>query len=193
MKTYKKIVFLIVINSALSSALFAQKRIDFSSAFKAGLLNGEADKAGTELQLVGGISYKSWFSGIGSGVEYYSGFKSIPVYVEVRKDLKEGRNTPFVNADMGYNWPLRNKNYKMNYGLTYKFRGGLYYELSAGYKFILSKSLSMALSAGYSYKNFKEVDSAYYGVGPFDQPLPPRVDEYDYKFRRISVKVAFWF
>lgn len=189
----KKIILLVIINLAFCSALLAQKKIKFSSAVKVGLLNGEADKAGTELQLVGGVAYKSWFSGIGSGVDYYSGFKSIPVFIEIRKDLKVKKNTPFVNVDMGYNWALINKDYKLNYGLTYKFQGGLYYELSAGYKFVLSESLSMALSAGYSYKKFKEVDSAYYGVGPFGQPLPTSVNVYDYTFRRISVKVAFWF
>lgn len=189
----KRIIFLFIINLSLCSVLFAQKKVEFSSALKAGLLNGEADKAGTEMQLVGGVACKTWFAGIGSGVDYYSGFKSVPVFIEVRKDLKSEKNTPFVNADIGYNWPLINKDYKLNYGLAYKFQGGLYYELSAGYKFVLSRTLSMALSAGYSYKNFKETDSAYYGVGLFDQPLPPRVDMYDYKFRRISVKVAFWF
>jgi len=189
----KIIIFLVIINLAVCSTLLGQNKVEFSSAFKADLLNGEADKAGTELQFVGGVAYKSWFSGIGAGIDYYSGFKSIPVFIEIGKDLKSKKNTPFVNADIGYNWPLINKDYKLNYGLNYKFQGGLYYELSFGYKFVLTKSLSMALSAGYSYKNFKEVDSAYYGIGPFDQPLPPRVDVYDYRFRRITVKIAFWF
>ena len=51
----------------------------------------------------------------------------------------------------------------------------------------------MAFSAGYSYKNFKEKDTAYYGIDPFGQPLPPHVDLYNYKFRRVSIKVAFGF
>ena len=171
----------------------AQNKIEFSSAFKAGLLNGQADKAGAELQVVSGVTYETWFSGIGTGIDYYSDFKSIPVFIEVKKDLQQKKNTLFVSGDIGYNWPLVNKDYKMNYGLQYKFQGGLYYEVSAGYKFVLSNSLSMALSAGYSYKNFKEKDSSYYSVGPYDQPLPPRVDLYNYKFNRISIKMAFWF
>lgn len=194
MITTKKILLLIIVSLSLSSALFAQKKAQFSSAFKAGLLNGEADKAGAELQFVGGFAYKSWFSGLGTGIDYYSGFKSIPVFIEIKKDIRQKKNTPFINADIGYNWPLINKNYKSNNGFKYKFQGGLYYEVSAGYKFILSNTLSMALSAGYSYKNFKEKDSTtYYSVGPFDQPLPPEVNLYNYKFRRISIKVAFWF
>lgn len=193
MNLIKKIIILSFISLSICCTVPAQKKAEFSSAFKAGLLNGEADKAGAELQLVSGVAYKTWFSGIGTGIDYYSGFKSIPVLIEVKKDLQQKKNTPFVSADFGYNWPLVNKDYKLNYGLKYKFQGGLYYEVSAGYKFVLSNSLSIALSAGYSYKNFKEKDTAYYGVGPLDQPLPPRIDLYDYKFRRMSIKMAFWF
>ena len=188
-----KIIILFFISFLVCCAGMAQKSTKFSAALKAGLLNGEADKAGTELQLVSGLFYKTWFSGIGAGIDYYSGFKSIPLFMEVKKDLKQKKNTPFLSADVGYNWPLINKDYKLNNGLKYKFHGGLYYEVSAGYKFVLSNSLSMAFSAGYSYKNFTEKDTAYYGVGPFGQPLAPRVDLYDYKYRRISVKMAFWF
>ncbi len=184
---------LLFISFTICHVGLAQKKAEFSSTFKAGLLNGEADKAGTELQVVSGITYKTWFGGIGAGIDYYSGFKSVPVFIDIRKDLKQKKNTPFVSADIGYNWPLINKNYKLNEGLKYKFHGGLYYEVSAGYKFVLSNSLSMAFSAGYSYKNFKEKDTAYYGVGPFGEQLPPHVDLYNYKFRRISIKVAFWF
>ncbi|MEP7251383.1 MAG: hypothetical protein ABI683_03360, partial [Ginsengibacter sp.] len=63
----------------------------------------------------------------------------------------------------------------------------------AGYKFVLSKSVGLSLSAGYSYKNVKEEDKAYYSIGPYDQPLPPAVNTYDYKFQRISIKMGFWF
>lgn len=189
----KKFFFLIILNCILYCTALGQKKPEFSSAFKAGLLNGEADKAGAALQFVSSVAYKTWFSGIGAGIDYYSGFKSVPVFFDIQKDLKEKKNTPFLNADVGYNWPLINKDYKKNYGVKYKFQGGLYYEVSAGYKFVLNNSLSMAFSAGYSYKNFKEKDIAYYGIDPFGQPLPPHVDLYNYKFRRVSIKVAFGF
>lgn len=193
MNLIKKIIILSFISLSICRPVTAQKKAEFSSAFKAGLLNGEADKAGAELQMISGIAYNTWFSGIGSSIDYYSGFKSIPVFIEVKKDLRQKKNTPFVSADLGYNWALVNKDYKLNYGLKYRFQGGLYYEVNAGYKFVLNNSLSIALSAGYSCKNFKEKDTSDYGVGPLDQPLPPRIDLYDYKFRRMSIQVTFWF
>ncbi|MEP7253033.1 MAG: hypothetical protein ABI683_11660, partial [Ginsengibacter sp.] len=153
MNKVKKVVLLIVAGCALHFAAIAQKKSSgkiagFSSALRVGLLNGEADKAGAEIQFISGIHYKTWFTGIGAGIDYYSNFKSIPVFISVEKDLNKKMNTPFVNASLGYNAPLRNKNYKNTQWIHYKFEGGLYYELSAGYKFVLSKSVGLSLSAG---------------------------------------------
>lgn len=192
----KKIFILIFLNCSLHNAVTAQKKpslkmAKISSAFRVGLLNGQADKAGSELQLVSGFAYKTWFTGIGAGIDYYSNLKSIPLFIDIRKDIKENKNTPFINADAGYNLPLTPKNYKP--WLQYKFDGGIYYELGAGYKFSLSGSLGLALSVGYSYKNFREKDTTPSGMGPGGELLPPQINIYDYKFRRLSVKVGFWF
>lgn len=137
MITSKKAILIIIINCCLYNAAFSQKRTsfkmpEFSSALRAGLLNGQADKAGAEVQLVGGINCKTWFTGIGAGIDNYSGFKSIPLFIDIRKELREKKNTPFVNADVGYNIPLRDKDHKNEDWVHYKFEGGLYYELSAG-------------------------------------------------------------
>lgn len=197
MITSKKAI-IVIITCCLYNAAFAQKKVSFkmpafSAALRVGLLNGQADKAGAEVQLVSGINCKTWFTGIGTGIDYYSGSKSIPLFIDIRKELREKKNTPFLNADVGYNFPLRNKDQKNTEWVHYKFEGGLYYQLGAGYKFVLAKSLGLSLSAGYSYKNFKEKDMFYSGVGPADEIIPPSINTYDYKFRRISIKVGFWF
>ncbi len=194
----KKIYLLVFLIVSSYSAAIAQnksflKMAKLSSALRAGLLNGEADKAGSELQLLSGVTFKTWFTGIGAGIDYYANLKSIPLFVDIRKDIKGNRNTPFINADVGYNLPLRPKSKSNQSWVKYNFDGGLYYELGAGYKFTLTKSIALALSAGFSYKNLKERDTFPSGVGPADQLLPPRVDIYDYKFKRISIKLGFWF
>ena len=193
----KKIILLIVICCTLYYDGLTQKKAlgriaEFSSALRVSLLNGEAEKAGAAMQFISGIDYKTWFTGIGAGIDYYATFKSIPVFISVVKDLNKKNNTPFINADLGYNLPLKNKSYKNTDWIHYKFKGGLYYDLSAGYKFALSKSLALSLSAGYSYKKIKEEDISVYGAGPYDQPLSS-INTYDYKFRRISIKVGLWF
>ncbi|MEO7961594.1 MAG: hypothetical protein ABIR19_08600 [Ginsengibacter sp.] len=198
MSAVRKLLFIALANFLLYTTAIGQKNaspkmVKISSALRAGLLNGQVNKAGSELQVVSGINFKTWFTGLGAGIDYYSNSKSIPLFIDIRKDLKESESTFFINGDVGYNLPLRPNDKSNQSWIRYDFEGGLYYELGAGYKFILTKSLALALSAGYSYKNFKEKDSAYYGIGPFDQPLPPTVDIYDYKFRRLSIKLAFWF
>ena len=195
---FKKIFILIFLIFSSYSGVIAQKKpflkmSKISSAFRAGLLNGEADKPGSELQLVSGLAYKTWFTGIGAGIDYYSNLKSIPLFIDIIKDIKGKKNTPFINADLGYNLPLEPKDKKDQPWIKYNFEAGLYYELGAGYKFTLTNSLALALSAGYSYKNLKEKDTIPAGAGPADEPLPPQINIYDYKFRRLSVKVGFWF
>jgi hypothetical protein len=193
----KKIFLVIAVSILFYNNCTAQKNPSFfkaakyATALKIGLLNGEASKPGAELQLVSGLSSKTWFAGIGSGLDYYSDFKSVPVFLNVRKDINEKKNTPFINADIGYNFPLKNK---INQSwVKYKYESGLYYALGAGYKFSLTNLLGLALSAGYSFKTFKEKDYYQSGFDPVDHPLPPQIETLDYKFRRISIRLDFWF
>src|SRR5688572_9219460 len=53
-----------------------------------------------QLQTINGIRYKTWFAGIGAGIDLYTrgGF---PVFLDVRKDIFEKRSTPFLYADAG--------------------------------------------------------------------------------------------
>jgi hypothetical protein len=182
--------------SCISSSCLAQKDTSgsdykFGTIVKIGLLNGEDDKVGASLGFISGLKYRKWFGGVGAGLDYYAGFKSIPIFIEVVRDINARKNAPFLNAAVGYNIPLKNKTYKP--WLDYQFKGGLFYSLGGGYKFALSNALALTLSAGYSFKSQKEKDIVEYGPGPFGQPLPPRIDDYFYKFRRLYVNVGFVF
>lgn len=190
-------ILIIVVNLLLLNEGYAQitpvKVPKHSFELSAGLLNGEAEKVGAELKLAVGNNYKRLFVGVGTGVDYYAEMKSMPLFVDIRRDLKQKKNTPFIGADIGYNFPLRNKEDKNNDWVQYEFEGGLYYELSAGYKFSLTNLRVLSLSAGYSYKNTKENEILNYGGGPFGGPVPSSVNTFDFKFRRVSVKLGFWF
>ena len=181
--------------SCISSTSLAQKdtlrdKPTFTTILKMGLLNGEADKAGVSLAFTNGLRYRNWFGGIGAGLDYY-GLKSIPLYVEAARDFSKQTPSPFLNAAVGYNFPLRDKNYKS--WTQYKSQGGLYYALGGGYKFSLGQELALTLSAAYSFKGQKEELFNDYGRWLFEEPLPPRTDTYTYKFRRLSVNIGFVF
>ena len=164
----------------------------FTSIIQLGILEGDAGKTFGQIQLVNGFQQNAWFYGLGVGIDYYGSKRSIPLFVDVKRNLKKGNKTPFVFADGGYNvsW-LRDSEKSYIGGRNYKPTGGMYYEAGIGYKFILKNKLAFGFSAGYSFKEQKET----YGntliiESPVDgQPYyNPPVDSYHYKFRRVSIK-----
>lgn len=122
----------------------------FSSLNQAGVLNGSKG-AFLTLQSVNGIKYKTWFAGAGVGVDgYYRA--SLPVFLDVRKDLLKKKETPFLYADVGYHFVLDTKD-RLNqwYGNEYN-KGSMYTDVGVGYRFGFTKVGNFVVSAGYSYK-----------------------------------------
>lgn len=162
----------------------------FSSIVQAGILEGNAGKTYGQLQLINGIQKSKWFYGLGLGIDYYGSKRSIPIFVDIRRDVLAGKNTLFIYADGGYNvsW-LRDDEKVFFMETSYKARGGLFYEAGVGYKVILKNKVALGLSAGYSFKEQKE----YFTMRRFNQLLPggfiqtPEI--YKYEFRRISFKI----
>jgi len=165
----------------------------FTSMLQLGILEGQADKSYGQLQLVNGIQRNAWFYGLGLGIDYYASKRSVPLFIDIRRDFKKGNRTPFVYADGGYNFSwLRDKD-KINFwDGDYKQEGGMYYEAGLGYKFILKNKMSMGFSGGYSFKQQKEKGTRFvFNDFPrFPQPSNnARPDIYDYKFRRLCFKL----
>ena len=62
------------------------KKIKFHSINNIGLLKGQVDDV-LQLQTINGIKYKSFFGGVGIGLDNYY-FKTIPLFVDLRKCFK---------------------------------------------------------------------------------------------------------
>ena len=165
----------------------------FISIIQLGILEGDAGKSFCQLQLVNGIQQNAWFYGLGVGIDYYGSKRSIPLFFDVKRDLKKGNNTPFVFADAGYNFSwLRSGEKNRFWDKDYTASGGLYYEAGLGYKFILKNKITIGFSAGYSFKQQKETygNTLLMEAPIFPQPYyyNPPVNTYEYTFRRISIK-----
>jgi hypothetical protein len=185
----------------------AQKKSEPSSKYKFistvnfGLLEGRADKSFGQIQLVNGVKKNTWLYSIGIGVDYYGAKRSAPLFIDVKKDLKSGKKIPFVYFDGGYNFSWLRDKEKITFGgfggHNYKQRGGLFYEAGMGYKFVLKSKLALGFSAGYSYKQSKEIYTPFIWIDfpPYPNPNPSaqNSETYDYKFRRISFKLSCWF
>ncbi|CAN5582945.1 hypothetical protein BH10BAC2_BH10BAC2_10910 [soil metagenome] len=175
-------------NAQQKDSLQAKKKFTFHAIVQAGLLKGESNTA-SQLQSINGVQYKTWFGGIGIGIDQYH-IRTVPVFASIRKDLLNKASTPFVYADIGAQimWP-RNKE-EWQYG-NQEFKAGVYYDAGAGYKLGIVKKHALLVSAGYSLKKFSYSNSYIYPC--FNAPCPEYKNSTEYILRRLSFRLGFMF
>jgi len=207
MRHYNQYSLLIILFCFSFGAATAQKqkannRFRFQSINQVGLLNGETG-ASPQLQTVNGVQYKSWFGGLGIGLDYYQ-FRSIPVFADFRKTFGDSKNKVFVYGDGGISCSWVTTKEKNNYnGTLDRFSNGWYVDGGLGYQIHISGKNALLLSLGYSYKTVKESIPVYYPVLympaiDFTPGVPPglatgQTNRYDYHFNRISIKIGWAF
>jgi hypothetical protein len=159
-----------------------------------GAMHGGSDSE-WQLQIIQGISYKTFFAGAGIGIDpYYQ--RSIPVFLDLRKNILQKKQTPFLYLDLGASLPAdRNTGETIWLGsVTSKYRSGYYYDLGAGYSIPVKGRFSFVMSLGYSQKSMK-VDKTYTYDSDFIGPFGSEVyyENYNYTFRRLSFKIGVGF
>ena len=168
----------------------------FRSLDYIGGLRGE-DGDFFQLQTVNGFYKRSWFLGVGTGLDYYR-YRTIPLFVSVVRDLMPGRNGPFLTLNGGIDLPSYERPVSSyDYYAKSRFRSAPYWGAELGYKIKLSSHSSHAilLSAGYSYKELKEDQTTPYAC-PLGAPCPLQtlgqepVTRYTYRNQRLSVKAG---
>ena len=169
----------------------AQCNCKFSSQQYAGLLEGEKGSA-FQLQTVNGLKFKTWFTGVGVGLDYYT-YRSVPLFLSINKEFLLGRNSIYALLDAGYNFPW----YKREEGrgsnfISSDFSGGFYWSGGMGYKISVNKNRdAVLLNLGYSFKHMQESqEMPAFCVNP---PCKSLVEKYDYKFNRLSLKLGYQF
>jgi hypothetical protein len=193
----KKVVgFLVILVLAGIGVVSAQdatpSKIKFSSQISAGLLEG-GNGSSFQLNLISGIKYKTWFGGIGAGLDYYY-LRSVPVYFSVVKYMQPKANSLFIQADAGLNFMWQNKNQvPIGWGneISSRFNPGLYYHTGIGYAIGLQKKNSFLIGLGYSYKflrNEKEV-----ALACFNPPCPNGKETDNYYLKRVSLRLGMQF
>ena len=172
--------------------------LKFSSINSIGLLNGESQSTFT-MQTVNGIKYKSWFTGLGVSLDNY-GYRSIPVFVDVKKCFVSKEWQPFIYADAGINFPLSsNALPKKQNGLdAYKLYNTFYIGTGIGVSKSINNKARFVLSVGYSFKHFSYLhyNSYYYTptvIYSYMQAASYNISKYDFYYRRFSIKMGLEF
>jgi hypothetical protein len=186
------LIVLVDISSAQQKALSGQWQ--FHSINNAGLLEGETGSA-FQVQTVNGLKYKSWFTGLGLGLDLYR-VRSIPLFADIRKEFGKENNKLFVYADVGINFSWATDQQKTSYVEADKFSNGFYSDLGLGYKVLVGRRNAVLLSLGYSFKKTVEsYDQVYFVPNGLSDPGGSDADKQkiNYSLNRLSLKIGWEF
>jgi hypothetical protein len=177
------------------SALFAQQErisrpLRFQSINNIGLLEGQAGSA-FQLQTVNGAQYKSWFAGVGIGLDYYR-YRTIPLFLDVRKEFGKRSNKLFIYADAGMNFYWERDKDVKQFPVDDKIKNGFYGEAGVGYMWKLNQRMHLIFNAGYSYKNFTE-KGTYLFMNPILANMSYPVEKINNNLNRLVLKVGIEF
>ena len=172
--------------------LCAQHKVQFQTLNQVGFLKGHNNDA-LQYQSINGIRYNGYSLGIGVGVDHYY-YRTVPVFGEVRKELFDKKESPFIYAALGSSLPWI-KDVNANTWQRSEFSKGIFYEAGIGYKVPVKGRLFLNLSVGYSQKSLHErqYTKVYRDFPPYDTDIWSNAMTFDYTFRRISVKVGLGF
>ena len=158
----------------------------FRSIFQGGLLEGESGPS-WHIQTVNGVYLKTWFAGLGVGLDYYT-MRTIPVFFDIRKEILNKRRTPYLYADAGIHFDWLKSKEKPWFGSS-EYNRGFYYDAGVGYKLGLGKRDAILVSAGFSMKTLRETRVVF--TQCLQLPCTSTEEYYDYKFNRLSLKVGW--
>ncbi len=183
---------LLAIMTICFSALFAQQKIisrplQFHSINNVVLLEGQAGSA-LQLPTINGAQYKSWFAGVGIGLDYYR-YRTIPLFLDVRKEFGKRSNKLFIYADAGMNFYWERDTDVKQFPVDDKFKNGFYGETGVGYKLKLNQRINLLFNAGYSYKNITE-EGTYPYMYPILAGMEYPVEKINYNLNRFVLQVG---
>ena len=145
------------------------------------------------MQAINGVGYKSWFGGIGTGIDW-GGTRSIPLFLSVNKFLNTSKLPLYFSGDLGTSFVWRNDNnrqYIRDPGNS-DYEGALYWATGLGWRFGMKKNNNaVLLNVGY---NNKRIIHTLETVNPcLIPPCPVDKTTYDYRLRRLSLRVGWMF
>ena len=161
-------------------------KIKFQSDLQLGMLVGQSGH-NFQIQSVNGIRINTFSIGLGAGIDFY-GVRSIPLFLDFKKDLFDKRETPFFYFSGGRHFPW-NEAYEEEWN-KYEPKAGWYYDAGIGYTIPLKKQ-SILFSAGYSFKSFDE--TVIYNTWCLWGDCPERFESNSYQLRRISLRAGIRF
>jgi hypothetical protein len=174
----KEFIAISIMLLVIANANAQQKGKRFYSVNQVGVLKGQSGND-MQFQTVNGVNLKGVMVGVGLGLEYYQE-RSVPLFLDIRKNLGQKNNNAFVYLNGGYNldWMKKESIFQ------YDSKGGPYFDGGLGYQFPLSKRVKGVISLGYSIKTYSEV----WNAEPWSSRWPAHFEQLDYTLRRVGFR-----
>jgi len=167
---------------------FREKKI-FSSQISTGIVEGEQN-TNFHVEILNGIRYKTWFGGIGAGLDYYY-YRSIPVYLSGIKYLSPRNHSFFIQGDVGMNFVWEDERITNWNEVGHEYKPGLYWNGILGFATGLDRKNAFSFGLGYSYKSFKEIKEIV--VQCFNPPCENTFETYQYNLKRLTLRLGWQF
>ena len=116
----------------------------FSSQISTGVVEGEQGTS-FHIEVLNGIRYKTWFGGIGTGLDYYY-FRSIPVYLSGIKYLSKRNHSFFIQGDAGMNFAWVEDRMNVWNEVSHEYKPGMYWNGMLGFATGLDRKNSFSFA-----------------------------------------------
>ena len=148
MKKIFLILSLLVIINVITAQEIKNEKKFFSSQISAGIVEGEQNTS-LHVELLNGLRYKSWFAGIGTGLDYYY-YRTVPVYLSGIKYLSPRNHSFFVQGDAGVNFVWEEDRMNNRNEISHEFKPGIYWNGIVGFATGLDRKNAFSFGLGYS-------------------------------------------
>jgi hypothetical protein len=190
-----KLKLLMIVFAIMSSTMAAAQKkpsrkceCGFSTINQGGFFIAGEQAPGGIFQTINGFRFREWFAGAGVGIDFYR-FRTIPVFLDIRRNILLKQHSPFLYADIGINFPWLRGFETPSYYEGQDFKGRLYFDTGLGYNFNISGKHRLLLSAGYTEKRIREKRTVQtYCINP---PCSEKFELYNYTMKRIVFKIGW--
>lgn len=158
------LLFVIITSSVLGQDTTAVNTtpVKYWNTFLFGTLSPDSEKTMTaSITTIHGFTFRKWRIGVGTGVEGYEGWRTIPFFGSLSFDFgKIKDNKLYLQLNMGS--ALGKKLEKIEGVINEDERGALMFNPMVGYR-ISTNKLSICLAAGYKLQQLEYEFDGYWG------------------------------
>jgi hypothetical protein len=142
------------------------------------------------VQTVNGINRYGFFTGLGTGIDFYR-MRSVPVFLDLRYEAGRGKRKLFIYGDIGSNLPWVSGDTEMDWvNISQDFDAGWYGDVGLGGRTAYGKRGALFLSAGLTMKSMRETrvstNCGFAGCEDY-------TEKFEYRYGRLSLKLGWMF